>query len=614
MHHGLKECARDHVGLFMRSYADTFGYEVKTKAGHTAKKKVVPSMVDLLGGSEAVAANVAALRAEAAAVKDVIDATKKGHLRLKELRKQHRDLLKRAEDAERTGVPWTVRESRKRIVEYAGLDPLATYRVARWLKQRLKKQRLWDWYAQVERPLTTTLMRMEDRGIRIDVDALDDVRKLVYAERCRIEHVVRASVGHPDLNLGSGPQLSKVLFDELGWEVLARNDLTAAQQEAGEDEGNPSLSKAALDLYEKKGYRLAKFVKMFRKKNTLHNVFLVGALEKRDASTGLIHTVFKQSRTVTGRLSSGDRTQGKMNLQNIPVNKEKDPYRLRRFFTATRPGYSLVVADYAQIELYILAQMSGDKRMVQAFQRGEDLHMLTAAKIFGLKLPKEPSSWDPKSPAYAAWKTACDEWKEKYSDERRSAKTVNFGLNYGMSEYKLANDFEMDIDEARKWIAAYFDLYPGVQKFMRKTIAFCKRNGYVTTLAGRRRRIPEIYAADSYVRGHAERQCINAPIQGSAADIIKIAMNALEYGVRYKVSERWCPQRVLRLAQEAKDLGNRMLLQVHDEIVGEAPTDVVDRVVPLVRAVMEGVMPKAFTDVAIKASVGSGPNWNEAKH
>jgi DNA polymerase I len=562
--HGLKDCAQDHCHIQMRDYSKIFYYHGLTKGGAKRKKPTVMSMLEVVEGKEG------------------------GH-----------------------PSPWTRDEGQQKAVEYAALDPYATWQLSVFHKKALKEMGLWKWYCQVERPLTMTLIRMEDRGIRIDAGELDSIRHEVYAEVLRLEKVIRCTVDEPSLNIRSIPQLSEVLFHKLHWPVLERNDLTEAQEDDGQTEGNASLSKAVLDTYEQKGYKLATLIKAHRALSTLHNTFLVGALEKRDYVTDLLHTIFKQAKTVTGRLSSGDRILKKMNLQNIPARKEKDPYRLRKFFLPTRDGYSLVVADYSQIELYILAQVSQDKRMVQAFQRGEDLHMLTASKIFGIKLPKEPTTWVATSQEYADWKAACDEWKDRNSDKRSSAKVVNFGLNYGMSAYKLAMDFGMDVREAEKWVAAYFQLYPGVQRYMRNTIEFCEANGYVLTIAGRRRRIPEINDRDDRVRGHAQRQCVNAPIQGSAADIIKVAMNALELGARYRCS--YIGPEALAEAQKAKDLGFRQLLQVHDEIVGQAPTKVVKEAAKHVQAVMEGVFPAVFSSVHIHASVGTGPNWNAAK-
>lgn len=622
MRHGLKDAAPDHVGIHMKSWKKLFEYAVMNKNGSVAKKKRVANLKEVLFGRDVYAQQIASLEhrreeldAEYTALKKL---GKKASRDDKEaVRLELRRVSSELHELVQSTPPWTGKEGRKRMIAYAALDPYATFELGNFYRKKLKEQKLWRWYQQVEHPLTLTLIRMEDRGIRIDVDALDDIRHLVKAEALRNQHVVRAMVDKPDLNLASPKQMSHLIFEELGWPVVAVNKLTEAQEEAGQDEGNPSLSVGALDEYIKKGYKMAAHIKRFRNKSTLHNVFLVGALEKRDPATDLIHTIFKQTRTKTGRLSSGDRQTRKMNLQNIPSRKEKDPYRLRRFFQAITYGDDLIVADYSQIELYIVAQMSRDARMLQAFKRGEDLHMLTAAKIFGIKLPKDPSSWDPASHAYQMWKKACDEWKEEWADERGSAKIVNFGLNYGMSAYKLAIDFDMDESEAELWIEAYFELYPDVRRFMLRTIAFCRRHGYVLTMGGRRRRIPEIDSNDRGERGHAERQCMNAPIQGSAADIIKVSMNAFEYGLKYRCDEDLCPTVIKQKAQRAKDLGYTMLLQVHDELVGQAPPlkpKASDEVVTLVREVMEGVMPSSFPDLRIKASVGRGPNWNEAKH
>lgn len=564
MFHGLKDSAYDHCGIRMQEYGKTFSYHPLNKNGTRSKRTVVASMRQVVEGSEA------------------------GH-----------------------EVPWSGAEGRKRAEEYAALDPYATFKLSDFHRTQLKKQKLWEWYREVERPLTMTLIRMEDRGIRINVNRVDEIRKEVYADILRVEHVVRAATDEPKLNLRSNKQMQEVLFGKLKWPVLERNDLTESQEEAGQEEGNASLAASVLDQYEQKGYGLATHLKAHRSKNTLHNVFLVGLLEKRDPATGLVHTIFKQARTVTGRLSSGDRKMRKMNLQNIPAKKEKDPYRLRQFFLPTHDNHALVVADYAQIELYILAQMSGDKRMIQAYQRGEDLHMLTASKIYNLKLPKEPAVWDVNHPDFKRWVAECDAWKEKWKDERGDAKTVNFGINYGMSPFKLSIDFDMDIEEAEEWVEKYFELYPGVKKFQEDSIEMCEEFGFVTTISGRPRRIPEIDSTDKKIRGHAERQAMNARIQGSVADIIKVAMNALEYGSRYKC--RYAPVHVCEKAQEAKELGYVQLLQVHDELVGQSPKKHSSRSAELVKEVMEGVFPDAFDKVRIKAGVGVGLNWNDAK-
>ena len=561
--HGLKDGAQDHCDIFMRDFAEVFGYHESKKDGTPKKKRTRPNMRQIVEGSDG------------------------GH-----------------------NVPWTGEEGRAKAVEYAALDPYATYQMAVTLRTRLEKLGLWDWYQGVELPLGRTLIEMERRGIRIDAKSVAHIRREVAADLLRCQHYIRQVADEPTLNLRSNPQMQKLLFEKLKWPVVAYNDLTDAQEREGEDEGNPSLNKAALDEYVKKGFGLASHLIFHRSRSTLHNNFLTGVLEKRDSATDLVHTVFKQNRTVTGRLASGDRIQRLMNLQNVPSKKDKDPYQLRQFFLPTKPGYSLVVGDYAQVELYVIAQISGDKRMIAAFNRGEDLHMLTCAKIFDLKLPPEPKVWKVTSVGYQKWVAACDEWKAQYKGQRDKAKIVNFGLNYGMSAFKLSKDHDMPLSEAEAWVAGYFELYPGVRHYMERTIAQCHRSGYVTTIARRRRTLPDIHDADPQLVGRAERQCINAPIQGSVADIIKVAMNAIEIGPTY-INE-WFPSSMKPLTR-LKKMGLEMLLQVHDELICQVPSEYAEQAAKDVNKVMCAPFPDFFRDVRLTASVHAGPNWLEAK-
>lgn len=599
LRHGLKDVAKDHLGLYMKAYSDYFGWIPAGK-----KKAIVPSMRQVVKGNDETVLEIASMRKKAKKLRD--GATKK-------VVPEATALEKAADKLEENLMPWTGEKMRARALEYAALDPYATFGAAKFFQRQLKLQGIWKWYATVERPLANTLHKMEERGVRLDVKSVDAIRHKVRADVLRTQHVFRASVDNYKLNLRSQPQMQALLFKKLRWPVLERNDLTDAQEEAGQEEGNPKLNRAALDVYESRGFKLATLLKAYRGLSTLHDVFLMGALVKRDAATGLIHTRFKQSRTVTGRLSSGDRQAGKMNLQNIPARKEKDPYRLRQFFLPTKPDHVLIVADYSQVELYIIAQLSQDKRMIQAFKRGEDLHSLTASKIFNLKLPKEPSSWDPTSSAYKDWKKACVEWKEKYDTERKDAKIVNFGLNYGMSAFKLAMDNDLEVEEAEKWVEGYFELYPGVQKFMKRTIKFAYTHGYVPMISGRRRRLDEwLNDRDKKVRARGERQAINAPIQGGAADIIKVAMNAIELGDKYKC--KWLPASLLPMQKRVKELGVEQLLQVHDELVMQCPIDNAEEGRIVTQKIMEAPFAEqVFTDVKIQASVGVGPNWASAK-
>lgn len=575
--HGLKDAASDFLGLYMEDYAKVFRFFVPKKDGTPSKKHKAANILQICYGKE--------------------------RYRL-------------------DGIPWSGSRGRKMLREYAAKDPYATLQLARFQRALLKKEGLLEWYQQVELPCARMIINVERRGIGIDVNKLDEIRGKVYAELMRLEHVVRAAAEDWQLNLRSNPQLQALLFDKLKWPVIERNDLTEAQEAEGQEEGNPSLSRDTLIVYSKKHkFRLADHLLSHRMYSTMHSNFLVGALEKRSVDD-VIRTILKQARTVTGRFASGDRLAGKMNLQNVPSKKDRDPYKLRRFFNApTRDDGEedeLVIGDYAQVELYIIAQLSGDARMIQAFSRGEDLHMLTCSKIFKIKLPRDPSSWVKSSASYQDWLKACEEWKEKWKDQRTSAKGVNFGLNYGMSAFKLANDHNMSEQEAERWIQDYFDLYPGVDRFMRQTIRFLHKHGYVLTIAGRKRRLPEVHSSDKWEVRRAERQGINAPIQGSAADIIKVVMDALEFGPSYLdvINPKWFDVKRSRpaLVELAKPENRFALrLQVHDELLTSVAKGEGARLAPVVRTVMESAFPAFFKDVALTASVGSGPSWAEAK-
>jgi DNA polymerase-1 len=549
-HHGLKECASDHCKLYMKTYDDTFGYYPLKKDGTPQKRLIAPSMREVVWGSE---------------------------------RFPH--------------LTFTGATGRARARPYAALDPYATWVVYETLRAKLDKEGLWDIYEKVERPFGETLRLVERRGIKIDTAALRLVQARVKAQLLRLQHVFRAMVGNPDFNLKSVQQIKALFIDKMKLPVVS-------ETEPGS--GKPSFDATALEIYSEDGVEEAGLLLENRQAATLDGTFITGLLDK--LVDGVAYTRFKHTGTVTGRIASGDKRAGKPNLQNIPAKKEKDPYKLRSFFTA-RPGCKLIVADYAQIELYILAQWSKDKRMIQAFARGEDLHMITASENFDIALPKAPVSWDESHPDKKRWVAECETWKEKHKSQRGDAKVLNFGIPYGLTAWKLHFDLEIELEDAERRVERYFRVYAGVARWIASIKSECRDNGFVKTVAGRRRRVVDINfrSKDEKLmrrkRGHAENQTVNAPIQGTAGDVIKKAMNLIERD------------------EVLHDLECVQLIQVHDELVIEVPDENAEKAAKRVNDLM--ILPYGrndpdgdlfFTDVDIKVAVGIGPSWASAKH
>jgi len=388
---------------------------------------------------------------------------------------------------------------------------------------------------------------MERTGILVDREVLEELSRRLEASLAELEAAIHEEAGGP-FNPASPQQLADVLFDRLGYPVLRRTAKTK----------RPSTNVEVLQELAARGYRLPALILEYREQAKLKGTY-VDALPRQIGSDGRIHTRFHQTVTATGRLSSSD-----PNLQNIPVRTELGR-EIRRAFIAPE-GRLILAADYSQIELRVLAHMSGDAALSEAFRRGEDIHRATAAAVLG----KDPAAVTP--------------------TERRAAKTVNFGLIYGMGAYSLARDLGITPAEAQRFIDTYFERFPGVRRYMDGLRERARAEGVVTTLFGRIRRIANLDAANANVRAAAERMAINAPIQGTAADIIKLAM--------IEVHRR---------------LGSgpaRLLLQVHDELVLEVPAGELDAVAHEVRDAMEHVVE---LDVPLVVDVGSGPSWYEAK-
>ncbi|HSM51044.1 MAG TPA: DNA polymerase, partial [Thermoanaerobaculia bacterium] len=404
-------------------------------------------------------------------------------------------------------------------------------------------------YWEIEAPLLPVLLAMESAGIALDAGLLRAMSREMEEELVALEREVHELAGEP-FNLNSPQQLGRILFEKLGYPAGRRTQKTKSW----------STDADTLAALAARGYPLPERLLRYRELAKLKSTY-VDALPALAGPDGRVHTRFQQAVAATGRLSSIN-----PNLQNIPVRTELGQ-RIRRAFRAA-PGHLLVVADYSQIELRVLAHIAEEPALIEAFRRGEDIHRTTAASVFGV------------APDLVT------------GDQRRAAKTINFGLIYGMSAFGLAQNLGVDTKEAERFIAAYFARFARVQEYMQETLATAEREGRVETLAGRVRWLPEIHAKSWNLRENARRMAINARIQGTAADILKRAMIAVDR----------------RLAAELPAV--RLLLTVHDELVLEAPEGEAEAAAELVRTEMEGAESLA---VPLVAEAGQGPNWMAAK-
>jgi DNA polymerase-1 len=428
-------------------------------------------------------------------------------------------------------------------VHRAGLEALSALAVRDVLARSLQEEGLERLFREIELPLIPVLARMEATGIGVDLEALEALDSEFGIEIARLESEIYAAVGH-QFTIGSPKQLGEILFEELRL-PKGRRTKTGYSTDAAVLEELVTVHPVIQPILDWRIY------------TKLRSTY-VEALPALIADDLRLHTTFHQAVASTGRLSSSD-----PNLQNIPIRTPLGR-RIRRAFVADSPDTVLVAADYSQIELRIIAHVSGDEHLKDAFARKADIHRETAARV----LHKPP--------------------EDITADERSMAKMVNFGLAYGMSDFGLSSRAGISRQEAQDFINSYFAAYSGISYYMLHIKDTARRQGYVSTLLGRKRQIPELHAANPSLRGAGERMAINMPIQGTAADIVKIAMIRLAD----------------RLAAEGFEA--RMLLQVHDELLLEAPKDEVDRLVPVLREVMEGALP---LDVPLTVDVKVGTDW-----
>jgi DNA polymerase-1 len=402
-------------------------------------------------------------------------------------------------------------------------------------------------YESVELPAMPVLLRMERNGVLIDSAKLEAQSHELGKEMLVIEQGAYQAAGQP-FNLNSPKQIQEILFDKQ--KLPVKKKTPTGQPSTDED----VLAELALD------YPLPKLLLEYRGLAKLKSTYTDKLPRMVDARTGRVHTTYSQATAVTGRLASND-----PNLQNIPIRTPQGR-RIREAFIAP-PGSKIVSADYSQIELRIMAHLSGDKGLRHAFEHGHDVHQATAAEVFGVPLEKVTK------------------------DERRTAKVINFGLIYGMSAFGLAQNLNTERATAQAYIDSYFTRYPGVKKFMDETREKARRDGYVETVFGRRLRLPEIQSGSPARRQAAERAAINAPMQGTAADLIKLAMIAVQGFL------------------DESGLKTKLIMQVHDELVLEVPDDELDEVKEKVRELMQNV---AKLDVELIVDVGVGDNWDQA--
>ncbi len=434
-----------------------------------------------------------------------------------------------------------------RAGEYACADADMTLRLAGLFEGQLKEEGLWDLFAEVEMPLVPVLLRMERNGVALDRESLWAMSESLGQRMMELEAEIYDSIGHR-FNINSTQQLGAILFGELRLPG-GRKTKSGYSTDASVLEG---LSGA---------HPVIELLLEYRQLTKLKSTYVDSLPALTNPKTGRVHTSFNQTGTATGRLSSSD-----PNLQNIPIRGELG-MQVRKAFVAS-DGYLLLAADYSQIDLRVMAHLSQDANLLAAFQRDEDIHKATASEVFGVA----PSEVTP--------------------DMRRVAKTVNFGVIYGISGYGLVQATELSREEATGFINAYFEKHSGVKEYVESTKRQAREWGYVETVLGRRRYIPEINSSNAQVRAAAERMAINMPVQGTAAEIAKLAM--------------------IRIQQEMdkRGLRSRMILQVHDELVFEVPKDELEEM----KGLVEDIMTHAMTlSVPLEIETSVSKNWGEMK-
>ena len=438
----------------------------------------------------------------------------------------------------------------ERVKEYAAEDADVTLQLKQALYPMIEQIGLQHLYFEIEEPMIAVLADIEMAGVRIDSEALAVYAVELNRKLAELEAAIRTEAGEPNLNINSARQLGEVLFAKM--RIAEKPKMTRTKQFCTDEDYLQSFARK---------HRIVDLILEYRGVKKLLSTYVEALPQLVNRSTGRIHTSFNQAVTATGRLSSTN-----PNLQNIPVRDDMGR-RIRKAFIPSDDDHLLLSADYSQVELRLMAHLSGDESLIAAFEHGEDIHAATAAKLFNKTLD------------------------EVTSEERRRAKTANFGIIYGISAFGLSQRLEIPRKEAKEIIDGYFASYPGVKKYMDNVVEKAKEEGFVSTIFGRRRYLNDIASHNAIARGLAERNAVNAPIQGSAADIMKIAM--------INVHRRFA----------AEGIRSRVILQVHDELVVDMLRSEQERVTAIVTECMESA---AQLKVRLIADAGVGGNWLEA--
>ena len=436
------------------------------------------------------------------------------------------------------------------IKEYAAEDADITFQLKQNFSPILDKAETKKLFDEIEIPLIPVLAAMELEGINLDVPFLKEMSVEMAKESAALEQKIYETAGEK-FNLASPKQLGDVLFDKMKIGGAKQKKTKTGQYATGEE----------ILTYLANDNPIVKDILEWRQMVKLQSTYIDALPNQVDKKTGRVHTDYMQTVAATGRLSSNN-----PNLQNIPIRTERGRL-IRKAFIARDENYTLVSADYSQIELRIIAALSGEENMIAAFQNNEDIHRSTAAKVFNVPL------------------------EEVTKEQRSNAKTVNFGIIYGVSAFGLSNQTSLSRKESAELIDAYYATYPKLKSYMANQVDFAREHGYVQTVLGRRRYLKDINSANHIVKGGAERNAVNAPIQGSAADIIKIAMINIH---KKLTSENW---------------KSKMLLQVHDELVFDVHNSELEKIKPMIKHEMEN----AFKlEVPLEVEIGMGKNWLEA--
>lgn len=446
------------------------------------------------------------------------------------------------------GAKQAVPEDKTIVYEHLARKVEAIQTLQPLLVAEFEKDDLTELYFEMELPLAIILAEMEMTGITVEPERLEKMKEEFSVRLTEMETVIHEQAGEV-FNVNSPKQLSLILFEKMGLPVIKKTKTGYS---------------TAVDVLEKLSATapIAQMVLDYRQLAKLQSTYVEGLLKYIKPETGKIHTIYTQTLTQTGRLSSNE-----PNLQNIPIRMEEGR-KIRQAFVPSYPGWKIYASDYSQIELRVLAHISGDKHMQEAFLEGQDIHTSTAMRVFGIE----------------------DESKVD-GNVRRQAKAVNFGIVYGISDYGLSQNLGITRKKAKTFIERYFEKYPGIQKYMVDIVEEAKEKGYVETLFHRRRYLPDIHSSNFNLRSFAERTAINSPIQGSAADILKVAM--------------------IRMNQALKEQGlqTRMLLQVHDELIFECPEEEIPILEKLVPEMMQGAVELA---VPLLVDSNYGDSWYEA--